>query len=103
MITALVIFLFRMIPSPGEGINWWQMDVRHFDQRFQSILTLVANISSIVAVSAYLCFWPISSVLAFSAIVGAIGSLLSIPYIAMFGGYTTGQPRLPEVGLTPRR
>ncbi|MGH6690679.1 MAG: hypothetical protein ACREF4_08375, partial [Gammaproteobacteria bacterium] len=42
--TAAVIFVFRAIPGPGEGLTWWMIDVLKFDQRFLAVLSLIASV-----------------------------------------------------------
>src|SRR5436305_2650069 len=32
--TAIVIFVFRAVPGPGPGIEWWMIDHLRFDQEF---------------------------------------------------------------------
>jgi hypothetical protein len=41
--TAVVIFIFRAIPGPGEGLTWWMIDMLGFDQRFLAILSLIGS------------------------------------------------------------
>ena len=36
--TAIIIFVFRAIPTPGPGMTWWMIDDLKFDQHFFSIL-----------------------------------------------------------------
>ena len=38
--TALLIFVFRAMPTPGAGSTWWMIDVLGFDQQFLSVLAL---------------------------------------------------------------
>ena len=42
--TVIVIFVFRAIPGPGEGITWWFIDELKFDQHFISILSLIGSV-----------------------------------------------------------
>ena len=39
--TAVIIFVFRATPLPGPGVEWWQIDVLGFDERFFSLLSLI--------------------------------------------------------------
>ena len=41
--TAVIIFVFRATPLPGPGIGWFEIDELGFDQRFLSILSLIAS------------------------------------------------------------
>lgn len=40
--TAIVIFMFRAVPSAGEGVTWWAIDVLGYDQHFQAILSFIS-------------------------------------------------------------
>jgi len=40
--TAVVIFMFRAVPSAGEGLTWWTIDVLGFDQHFQAVLSFIS-------------------------------------------------------------
>jgi hypothetical protein len=40
--TAIVIFMFRAVPSSGEGVTWWAIDVLGYDQHFQAILSFIS-------------------------------------------------------------
>ena len=32
--TAIIIFVFRAMPSPGAGLNWFEIDILGFNQSF---------------------------------------------------------------------
>ena len=38
--TAIIIFIYRSIPGPGAGLNWFEIDVLGFDQSFMSYLSV---------------------------------------------------------------
>ena len=40
--TALIIFIFRAMPSPGAGLNWFEIDILGFNQTFFSILSIIS-------------------------------------------------------------
>ncbi|MBF96992.1 MAG: hypothetical protein CMJ13_07210 [Pelagibacterales bacterium] len=40
--TALIIFIYRAIPGPGQGLNWFEIDILGFDQSFMSYLSVNA-------------------------------------------------------------
>jgi BT1 family len=40
--TAVVIFMFRAVPSAGEGLTWWAIDVLGYDQHFQAVLSFIS-------------------------------------------------------------
>ncbi|MEC8100057.1 MAG: hypothetical protein VX089_02470 [Pseudomonadota bacterium] len=38
--TAIIIFIYRAIPGPGAGLNWFEIDILGFDQSFMSYLSV---------------------------------------------------------------
>ena len=40
--TAIIIFVFRAMPSPGAGLNWFEIDVLGFNQSFFSLLSVTS-------------------------------------------------------------
>ena len=46
--TAFIIFIYRAMPTPGPGINWFEIDVLKFDQAFLASLSLTAALLTLV-------------------------------------------------------
>ena len=46
--TAIVIFVYRAMPSVGPGLSWWEIDVLHFDKAFFGTLSQIGAILSIL-------------------------------------------------------
>ena len=42
--TAIIIFIFRAMPSPGPGLSWFEIDVLKFNEQFFSVLSLIASV-----------------------------------------------------------
>lgn len=85
--TALVIFVFRAIPSSGAGSTWWMIDILGFDQQFLSRLSLLASILTLLGMFIFRRFMaerPITRVIAVLTIAAAV---LYLPNIAMFYGF----------------
>ena len=40
--TAIIIFVFRAMPSPGAGLNWYEIDILGFNQSFFSLLSVIS-------------------------------------------------------------
>ena len=84
--TALVIFAFRAVPTPGPGSTWWQIDVLGFDQHFQSILLLTANIITLLIMIVYAKWLADKSLTYTYGLLTIVGTVLSLPIIGMFYG-----------------
>ena len=84
--TAIVIFIFRAIPTPGPGVSWWTIDVLGFDQQFFSVLDLTASALTLAGMFVFRRFMADHTI---TYIVGALtilGALLSLPYVSMYYG-----------------
>ena len=46
--TAIIIFVFRAMPSPGAGLNWFEIDVLGFNQRFFSLLSVTSALITLI-------------------------------------------------------
>jgi hypothetical protein len=84
--TALIIFVFRAMPTPGPGYQWWAIDVLRFDEGFFARLQLVAYALTLVGMFVfrrYMAEKPISSIIVMLTLFGAV---LSLPNIGMVYG-----------------
>lgn len=84
--TAVVIFVFRAIPGPGEGLTWWMIDVLKFDQQFFSVLSLIGSGLTLFGMFLFRRFMaerPITYIVGFLTLAGA---LLALPLVSMYYG-----------------
>ena len=84
--TALILFIYRAMPSVGPGYQWWAIDVLKFDESFFARLALVAYALTLVGMFVlrrYMAERPISSIIVMLTIAG---TLLSLPNIGMYYG-----------------
>lgn len=84
--TAIIIFVFRALPTPGPGMTWWMIDELKFDQQFFSVLSLIGSILTLAGMFIFRRFMADHSI---AYVVGALtiaGTLLSLPYIGMYMG-----------------
>lgn len=84
--TALVIFMFRAVPTPGPSIAWWVIDELKFDQYFMSVLTLVGGVLSLAGMFVFRRFMaerPITFVVGTLVI---LSTLFALPTLGMYYG-----------------
>ena len=84
--TAIVIFVYRAMPTTGEGSTWWMIDVLGFDQQFISVLSLISSSLTLLGMFLFRRFMADHSI---AYVVGAItiaGTLLSLPTLGMYYG-----------------
>lgn len=84
--TAIIIFVFRALPTPGPGMTWWMIDDLKFDQGFFSVLSLIGSVLTLAGMFIFRRFMADHSI---AYVIGALtiaGTLLSLPFIGMFYG-----------------
>jgi len=84
--TAIVIFVFRALPSAGPGVSWWMIDELRFDPQFFSVLSLIGSALTLAGMFLFRRFMaerPITYVVGFLTVVGTI---LALPYVGMYYG-----------------
>jgi MFS family permease len=84
--TAIIIFVFRAMPSPGPGMTWWMIDDLKFDQSFFSLLSLIGSVLTLAGMFIFRRFMADHSI---AYVIGALtifGTILSLPFLGMFYG-----------------
>jgi len=84
--TAIIIFVYRATPAAGAGAGWWQIDVLGFDQRFLSVLSLIASGLTLFGMFLFRRFMAERSIAYVVVFLTIVGTLLSLPTIAMYYG-----------------
>ncbi|HJT19011.1 MAG TPA: hypothetical protein VJ746_00995, partial [Nitrospira sp.] len=84
--TALVVFVFRAIPSPGEGATWWMIDELKFDQHFLSVLSLIGSALTLAGMFLFRRFMAERSIAYVVGFLTIAGFVLAVPIVAMYYG-----------------
>jgi hypothetical protein len=84
--TALIIFIYRAMPSTGAGSTWWMIDVLKFDEAFLAKLSLVAYALTLVGMFALRGYMARNSIASIIVMLTVVGSLLALPTIGMYYG-----------------
>ena len=84
--TAIVIFIFRAIPGPGEGVTWWMIDELRFDQQFLSVLSLIASALTLLGMFIFRRFMAERSIAYVVGFLTVVGTVLSLPVVGMYFG-----------------
>lgn len=92
--TAVLIFFFRAVPTPGPGSSWWMIDVLGFDQSFMARLSLIGSVLSLAGLFLFRRFMAERSIAAVVALLTLIGAALSLPVIGMYYGLHEWTARL---------
>ncbi len=83
---AIIIFIFRAMPSIGAGASWWQIDVLQFDESFFGTLRQISSILTIIglfALRGWMSQRPIPYLIIFLSIYSTVTML---PFVGMYYG-----------------
>ena len=84
--TAIIIFIFRAMPSPGPGLTWFEIDELGFNEQFLSILSLLASVLTLAGIVLLRPFMANNSIAKIIVILSIAGSILFLPSIGMYYG-----------------
>ena len=84
--TAVIIFVFRATPLPGPGAGWFEIDVLGFDQRFMSILSLIASSLALLGMVVLRPMMAKHSIAYVIIVLTIAAAILSLPNIGLYYG-----------------
>ena len=84
--TAVIIFVYRAMPTPGAGQSWWMIDDLGFDQQFLAVLSLIASVLTLFGMFLFRRFMAERSIAYVIVFLTIASSLLYLPIIGMFYG-----------------
>jgi len=84
--TAIIIFVYRSMPSPGPGQTWWMIDMLGFDQQFLSVLSLIGSGLTLFGMFIFRRFMAEKSIAYIVGFLTIISTLLALPIIGMYYG-----------------
>ena len=84
--TAIAIFVFRAVPSPGPGLTWFESDVLLFDEQFLSVLAAISSALTLLGIILLRPLVARYSIARIIVILSLIGGCLFLPSIGMYYG-----------------
>jgi hypothetical protein len=84
--TAVIVFVFRAVPSPGAGSSWFTIDELGFDQQFLSVLYLITSLLTLVGMFLLRPLIAKRSIAWIVVLLSIAAGLLSLPNIALYYG-----------------
>jgi len=84
--TAIIIFIYRAMPTPGAGSTWWMIDELGFDQQFLSVLSLIAGSLTLVGILVFRRFMAEKSIAYIVVFLTIASTALALPIMGMFYG-----------------
>lgn len=82
--TAIVIFVFRAVPSPGAGLTWWMIDELGFDQQFLSVLSLIGSTLTLGGMFLFRRFMAERSIAYVVGFLTLAGFVLALPIVGLY-------------------
>jgi hypothetical protein len=82
--TAIVIFVFRAVPSPGAGLSWWMIDILGFDQQFLSVLSLIGSALTLGGMFLFRRFMAERSIAYVVGFLTFAGFVLALPIVGLY-------------------
>src|SRR3989338_5720291 len=84
--TAIIIFVFRALPSPGAGSTWWMIDTLGFDQHFLAVLSLIGSTLAVFGMFVFRKFMAEKSIASIVGVLTVASTVLALPIVGMFYG-----------------
>ena len=84
--TAIIIFVYRAMPSPGQGENWWMIDELGFDERFLTVLGLIFSSLALFGMFLFRRFMAERSIAYVIGFLTIVTTFLYLPTIGMYYG-----------------
>ncbi len=84
--TAIIIFVFRAMPSPGAGLNWFEIDVLGFNQSFFSLLSVISALITLIGMIILRKVMMRTSLSKLFIVLSIFSSVLYTPSLFMYYG-----------------
>jgi len=84
--TAVIIFVYRAMPTPGAGQTWWMIDELGFNQQFLAVLSLIGSVLTLFGMFIFRRFMAERSIAYVIVFLTIAGTLLYLPIVGMFYG-----------------
>ncbi len=84
--TAIIVFMFRAMPSPGPGLTWFEIDELLFNEQFFSVLSVIASVLTLIGIVLLRPFMMRNSMAKIIVILSIAGAVLFLPSVGMYYG-----------------
>jgi hypothetical protein len=82
----VIIFMFRAVPRPGDGVTWFNIDVLGFDQQFLSVLSLITSVLTLVGMVVLRPLMASKPIVWIIVMLTIAGGVLTLPNIGLYYG-----------------
>jgi hypothetical protein len=84
--TAVIIFVYRAMPTPGAGQTWWMIDELGFDQQFLAVLSLIGSALTLLGMFLFRRFMAERSIAYVVVFLTVASTVLYLPIVGMYYG-----------------
>ena len=84
--TAIIIFVYRAMPSPGAGLNWYEIDILGFNQSFFSLLSVASALITLIGMLILRKAMMNTSLAKLFIVLSVFSSILYTPSLCMYYG-----------------
>ncbi len=84
--TAIIIFVFRAVPTTGAGLTWFNIDILGFDQQFLSVLSLIASILTLAGMILLRPLMASRTITYIVILLTIAAAILALPNIGLYYG-----------------
>ena len=84
--TAVIIFAFRAVPRPGDGVAWFNIDVLGFDQQFLSVLSMITSVLTLAGMVVLRPLMAHRSIVYIVVLLTLAAGVLTLPNIGLYYG-----------------
>ncbi|MEQ9259707.1 MAG: hypothetical protein RIG84_11470 [Roseovarius sp.] len=84
--TAVIIFAFRAVPRPGDGVTWFNIDILGFDQQFLSVLSLITSVLTLAGMVLLRPLMAHRSIVYIVVLLSLAAGVLTLPNIGLYYG-----------------
>ena len=82
--TAIIIFVYRALPGPGAGLNWFEIDILGFNQSFFSLLSVISAAITLIGILVFKNFMVNTSLAKLFVILSILSAALYIPNLLLY-------------------
>jgi hypothetical protein len=82
--TSIIIFVYRALPGPGAGLNWFEIDVLNFDQSFFSLLSVISAAITLIGMLVFKKFMVDTTLAKLFVILSILSAILYIPSMLLY-------------------
>jgi MFS family permease len=82
--TAIIIFVYRALPGPGAGLNWFEIDVLSFDQSFFSLLSVISAAITLIGILIFKNLMVDTALAKLFIILSILSAILYIPSVLLY-------------------